>query len=91
MQNAGKKLVEELQRKKGDYMGFYETLYGEGKNNKIQVLGSRQLAISELQIVALENEHKIIIALGMNPKEINPLIDWNDEIIAKLKRERNIQ
>ena len=91
MQNAGKKLVEELQRKKGDYMGFYETLYGEGKNNKIQVLGSRQLSISELQIVALENEHKIIIALGMNPKEINPLIDWNDEIIAKLKRERNIQ
>lgn len=72
-------------------MGFYETLYGEGKNNKIQVLGSRQLSISELQIVALENEHKIIIALGMNPKEINPLIDWNDEIIAKLKRERNIQ
>lgn len=91
MQNAGKKLVEELQRKKGDYMGFYETLYGEGKNNKIQVLGSRQLSISELQIVALENERKIIIALGMNPKEINPLIDWNDEIIAKLKRERNIQ
>jgi hypothetical protein len=91
VQNAGKKLVEELQRKKGDYMGFYETLYGEGKNNKIQVLGSRQLSISELQIVALENEHKIIIALGMNPKEINPLIDWNDEIIAKLKRERNIQ
>ena len=72
-------------------MGFYETLYGEGKNNKIQVLGSRQLSISELQIVALENERKIIIALGMNPKEINPLIDWNDEIIAKLKRERNIQ
>jgi hypothetical protein len=91
VQNAGKKLVEELQRKKGDYMGFYETLYGEGKNNKIQVLGSRQLSISELQIVALENERKIIIALGMNPKEINPLIDWNDEIIAKLKRERNIQ
>ena len=91
MQNAGKKLVEELQRKKGDYMGFYETLYGEGKNNKIQVLGSRQLSISELQIVALENERKIIIALDMNPKEINPLIDWNDEIIAKLKRERNIQ
>ena len=43
------------------------------------------------QIMALTYEPILIRAAGRDPLEVNPLIQWNEDIIREIKTKRNIQ
>jgi|GEM_PF-4214735 len=43
------------------------------------------------QIVSLQISEIMIRCTGHNPKEVDPLIEWNKDIIMEIKTKRNIQ